>query len=81
MKDDFLAMTGDPSADPEVSVLVRAALTAAPGGSNHPVIWAHPVGKGRAYYSMLGHFAGDFTTPEAKTLMWNALRWVSPSER
>lgn len=77
VKDDFLAMTGDPSQDPKVSVLVRAALTAAPGGNGQPVVWAHDVDKGRAYYSMLGHFAGDFTTPESKTLMWNALRWVS----
>jgi type 1 glutamine amidotransferase len=80
VKDDFLAMTGDPSQDPKVSILVRAALTAAPGGNARPVIWAHDVDKGRAYYSMLGHFSGDFTTPEAKTLMWNALRWVTRTE-
>ncbi|HVY26176.1 MAG TPA: ThuA domain-containing protein [Polyangiaceae bacterium] len=77
VKDDFLAMTGDPSQDPKVSVLVRAALTADPGGSDRPVVWAHEIDKGRAFYSMLGHSAADFTTPEAKILMWNALRWVS----
>lgn len=80
VKDDFLAMTADPSQDPQVSVLVRAALTAAPGGSDRPVVWAHEVGEGRAYYSMLGHSAANFSTPEAKTLMWNALRWVAPSK-
>jgi type 1 glutamine amidotransferase len=78
VKDDYLALSGDPSQDPKVSVLVRAALTAEPGGNDRPVIWAHDVDRGRAFYSMLGHFSADFTTPEAKTLMWNALRWVAP---
>jgi type 1 glutamine amidotransferase len=78
VKDDYLALSGDPSQDPKVSVLMRAALTAEPGGNDRPVIWAHDIDQGRAYYSMLGHFAGDFTTPQAKTLMWNALRWVTP---
>jgi len=79
VEDDFLAMTGDPSQDPKVSVLVRAALTAEPGGGDRPVIWAHDVDKGRACYSMLGHSAADFKKPEARTLMWNTLRWAARS--
>ncbi len=34
----------------------------------------------KSTYSMLGHGAADFTTPWSKTLIWNALRWVSHAD-
>jgi type 1 glutamine amidotransferase len=77
--DDFLRMSGDPSATNGVTVLATAALSAEPGGDGHPVIWVTAVDQGRAFYSMLGHNGGDFRTPIAKRLMLNALRWASRS--
>lgn len=78
--DDFIRMSGDPSATNGVTVLATAALAAPPGGDGHPVIWVSTVGQGRAFYSMFGHNAADFNAAVTKTLMWNALRWTSRKE-
>jgi type 1 glutamine amidotransferase len=75
--DDFVRLSGDVRANGAVTVLATAALTAHPGGDGHPVIWVHAVDEGRVFYSMLGHNGTDFQTPWSKTLMWNALRWVT----
>ncbi len=32
-------------------------------GADHPIIWKHCVGKGRAFYSALGHSAATYQEP------------------
>ena len=32
-------------------------------GNDHPIVWCHPVGKGRVWYTALGHAEASFTEP------------------
>ncbi|MCK5440341.1 MAG: ThuA domain-containing protein [Maribacter sp.] len=45
-------------------------------GEDHPIVWYHPLGKGRAVYSALGHSGSAFQEPDHLQLLENAIRWV-----
>ena len=45
-------------------------------GGDHPMVWHHCVGHGRAFYSALGHQAKSYAEPEMKALMEGALGWA-----
>lgn len=45
-------------------------------GKDHPIIWSHCQGKGRVFYSALGHTGESFAEPEMKKLITNAVNWV-----
>jgi len=49
-------------------------------GADHPVIWWHCVGKGRAFYSALGHQAKSYQTPEMEKLLEGAIAWAAGLE-
>jgi len=54
-------------------------------GSVIPVVWKKNFGKGRVFYSSLGHVAKDFEVPEAFEIMkrgicWAALSLYEPTE-
>lgn len=40
-----------------------------------PVVWKKMYGKGRVFYSSLGHVAKDFDVPEALTIMKRGMLW------
>ena len=42
-----------------------------------PVAWKKSWGKGRVFYSSLGHVVKDFAVPEALTIMQRGLLWAS----
>lgn len=44
-----------------------------------PVAWKKQYGKGRVFYSSLGHVASDFDVPEALEIMKRGIRWASES--
>ncbi|GIX31295.1 MAG: Crp/Fnr family transcriptional regulator [Porticoccaceae bacterium] len=46
-------------------------------GSDHPVIWKGCVGRGRVFYSALGHTAESYAEPEYAALLAKALRWAA----
>ena len=46
-------------------------------GAVMPVVWKKRYGKGRVFYSSLGHVVKDFTVPEALTIMQRGLLWAS----
>jgi type 1 glutamine amidotransferase len=46
-----------------------------PGG-DHPMVWHHCVGPGRAFYSALGHQAKAYDEPEMEALIEGALAWA-----
>ena len=46
-------------------------------GADHPVIWSHCVGRGRAFYSALGHQARSYQTPEMRSLLTGAIEWAA----
>ena len=45
-------------------------------GEDHPIVWYHPLKKGRIFYSALGHTGGSFQEPEHQQLLENAIRWA-----
>ncbi len=41
-----------------------------------PVAWAKTYGKGRVFYSILGHDADDWDNPPLRTMYYEAMRWA-----
>lgn len=46
-------------------------------GSVMPIAWKKRWGKGRVFYSSLGHVVKDFDVPEALTIMQRGMLWAS----
>lgn len=44
---------------------------------DHPVVWARCVGKGRALYSAMGHWADAYANPAHAKLLENAIEWTA----
>ena len=49
-------------------------------GADHPMVWRHCVGRGRALYSAIGHQAKTYEVPEVKQLLEGALAWALRAE-
>lgn len=49
-------------------------------GGDHPVIWSHCAGKGRVFYSALGHQAKSYALPEMEHLLEGAIAWSARLE-
>jgi hypothetical protein len=49
-------------------------------GADHPVIWSHCAGRGRAFYSALGHQAKSYALPEMEKLLEGAIAWAARLE-
>lgn len=50
------------------------------GGCTIPVVWKKTYGKGRVFYSSLGHVMKDFEVPQALEIMQRGIRWASASK-
>ena len=46
-------------------------------GAEIPVVWKRRWGRGRVFYSSLGHEAKDFQVPEARTMVERGMLWAS----
>jgi type 1 glutamine amidotransferase len=70
--------------DPNVKVLATTTFSGEHAdwidGSVMPVAWKKAYGKGRVFYSSLGHVASDFQVPEAFEIMKRGIRWASMSK-
>jgi type 1 glutamine amidotransferase len=42
-----------------------------------PVVWKRHYGKGRVFYSSLGHKAKEFEVPEMATILRRGLNWAA----
>ena len=47
---------------------------------DHPVVWSHCVGRGRVFYSALGHAAATYARPEHARLLEGAVAWAAGLE-
>ncbi|HAR38538.1 MAG TPA: hypothetical protein DCS09_08230, partial [Porphyromonadaceae bacterium] len=69
--------------DPNVKVLATTTFNGdhAPwiDGAVMPVVWKKMDGKGRVFYSSLGHVAKDFEGPEVLEIMQRGIRWAAVS--
>lgn len=45
-------------------------------GTVMPVVWKRRYGKGKVFYSSLGHVAADFSVPEVKEIMRRGMHWA-----
>ena len=46
-------------------------------GEVMPVVWKKLYGKGRVFYTSLGHVAADFDVPQARTIVQRGLLWAA----
>lgn len=46
-------------------------------GVQMPVVWKRQHGKGRVFYSSLGHVASEFDVPEMKTILQRGMIWAA----
>lgn len=46
-------------------------------GTVMPVVWKRMWGKGRVFYTSLGHVAKDFDVPEARTIVQRGMLWAA----
>ena len=49
------------------------------GGTVMPVVWKRTWGKGRVFYSSIGHKIEDLVVPEANTIIKRGMLWASRS--
>jgi type 1 glutamine amidotransferase len=67
--------------DPSNEVLATTTFTGKYGdwleGVVMPVVWKRRHGKGRVFYSALGHVAKEFEVPEMKSILTRGLLWAS----
>lgn len=65
--------------DPSNHVL--ATTTFECNGCTMPAVWKRTWGKGRVFYSSLGHVAADFDAPEVLTIMERGMCWAARAGR
>jgi len=69
--------------DPGNAVLATTTITGRQGkvpwvkGTVMPVIWKRRYGKGRVFYSALGHVASEFEVPEVLEIMKRGILWAA----
>jgi uncharacterized protein len=67
--------------DPAIEVLATTTCSGAHAawirGVVMPVVWKHRYGKGRVFYSSLGHVAAEFAAPEMRTILERGLLWAA----
>jgi type 1 glutamine amidotransferase len=70
--------------DPNVKVLATTTFGAEHAywieGCTMPVAWKKMYGKGRVFYTSLGHVMKDFEVPEALEIVRRGIRWASASK-
>ncbi|MFO7853531.1 MAG: ThuA domain-containing protein [Bacteroidales bacterium] len=70
--------------DPNVKVLATTTFNGRHAewidGCVVPVAWKKYYGKGRVFYSSLGHVAADFEVPEALEIMKRGIQWAANSK-
>lgn len=69
--------------DPSNQVLATTTFSGKNGGVDWiagtvmPVVWKRPYGKGRVFYSSLGHVAADLRVPEALEITRRGMLWAA----
>jgi len=67
--------------DPNNEVLATTTFNSAHcdwiGGHVIPVVWKRRYGRGRVFYSSLGHVAAEFAVPEMATILRRGMAWAA----
>lgn len=80
MKEEWYSFHDDPR-QRGVHVLAKLDETSyAPGASlkmgDHPIAWSHCVGKGRSFYTAIGHRVDAYSQPQAVQLLEQGIAWT-----
>lgn len=66
----------DPSNEVLATTTFNTDIAPWVNGTVMPVVWKRMWGKGRVFYSSLGHVASDFDVPEAKEIVVRGMEWA-----
>jgi type 1 glutamine amidotransferase len=70
--------------DPNMKVLATTKFSADHAdwieGCTVPVVWKKMYGKGRVFYTSLGHVMSDFQVPQALEIVKRGMQWASDSK-
>ena len=50
-------------------------------GADHPLAWTNCIGRGRMFYSAIGHRPETYSQPQHVTLLENAITWAATARR
>jgi type 1 glutamine amidotransferase len=67
----------DPSNEVLTATTFNGAHCPSIDGVVMPVVWKRRHGKGRVFYSSLGHVASEFDVPEMRTILRRGLLWAA----
>lgn len=59
-----------------LATILESTYTGGTMGSDHPIIWSHDQGSGRAFYSGLGHTPESYSEPLVLDLIAGAISWA-----
>ncbi|AXI76376.1 ThuA domain-containing protein [Peterkaempfera bronchialis] len=68
---------------PDVHVLASVDESGYRGGgmgADHPLVWCHPHGGGRAFYTALGHAAEAYADPDFRRHLLGGLTWAAGAD-
>jgi type 1 glutamine amidotransferase len=77
MKSEQYYMHTDPNSEVLAVTLFGSEHCEWIRGTVMPVVWKRRWGKGRVFYTSLGHVAKDFDVPEARTIVQRGMLWAS----
>ncbi|MFG6412812.1 ThuA domain-containing protein [Roseateles sp. DC23W] len=81
MSDEWYSFKNNPRAGGAYILATLDESTYAPGdlamGSDHPIVWTRCVGRGRAFYSAIGHRPEAYAVPQHVTLLEQAVTWAA----
>jgi len=50
-------------------------------GDDHPLAWTNCIGKGRMFYSAIGHRPETYSEPNHVTLLESAITWAATAKQ
>ncbi|BBF71751.1 hypothetical protein SBA_ch2_2840 [Sphingomonas bisphenolicum] len=80
MKDEWYSFTGNPRASGSAIIATLDEGSYKPGAlamGDHPIAWTRCVGKGRAFYSAIGHRPETYADPHYVRMLENAVAWAA----
>jgi type 1 glutamine amidotransferase len=74
LEEEFYTFRDNPRG--RVQVLMRLDPLSVGATGDFPLVWAHAVGSGRAYYNALGHFPSTWRDQRFQAQLLAAIRWT-----
>jgi len=85
MKDEWYSFTNNPRKSGSTIIATLDEASYDPVGmrgqqlrmGDHPIVWSRCVGRGRAFYSAIGHRPETYSDPRYVTMLENAVVWAA----